>query len=123
LVSGRGQERPHSRDALRSGKDVVYVTYFDEVKAVNNQTIYWVGGVSVAMDQIQSVEAEVTDLAQELFGSIELTPETEFHANFIYGGKGPFKGMSVKNRGSGSSADILSRNEMVKRVYAAIDHH
>jgi hypothetical protein len=98
LVSGRGQERPHSRDALRSGKDVVYVTYFDEVKAVNNQTIYWVGGVSVAMDQIQSVEAEVTDLAQELFGSIELTPETEFHANFIYGGKGPFKGMSVKKR-------------------------
>lgn len=101
----------------------MYVTYFDEVKAVNEQTTYWVGGISVAMDQIQAVEAKVSELAQELFGSIELTPATEFHGTYVYFGKGPFKGMSVEKRIEvlARLADILSDSEVVKRVYAAID--
>jgi hypothetical protein len=52
----------------------VYITYFDEVK---------VGGIVLPIDKIGSVEAKLTALSAELFDSIELVPETEFHASYI----------------------------------------
>jgi hypothetical protein len=51
----------------------VYITYFDEVK---------VGGIVLPIDKIGSVEAKLTALSAELFDSIELVPETEFHASY-----------------------------------------
>jgi hypothetical protein len=37
-------------------------------------------------------------IAQEVFDSVELIPETEFHATYIYFGKGPYKGWPVGQR-------------------------
>jgi len=61
--------------------------------------------------------------AKEIFDSVALTQQTEFHGSYIYFGKGPFKGMEPAKR-----IDILSKlaamiehGTPVKRVYAAID--
>jgi hypothetical protein len=53
----------------------VYVTYFDEVKAIpaNGQNIYFVGGICVPMKNIAEFEKKINAMAQDLFGSIDLT--------------------------------------------------
>lgn len=103
----------------------MYVTYFDEVKAnpAQGQSYYLVGGISVPMADIAKLEASVTSLAQELFGSSDLTPKTEFHASHIYFGKGPFKGMASEKRIEllAKLADIIVHGSGVKRMYAAIN--
>jgi len=98
----------------------MFVTYFDEVKAnpQNGQDTYLVGGIAVPVTEIGKFEAAVTALADELFKSADLTPETEFHASYIYFGKGPFKGMTPKDRISliGRLADLLVEGQPVRRV-------
>jgi hypothetical protein len=103
----------------------MYVTYFDEVKAnpQNGQHCYFVGGISVPMDQIGAVEREMNALSIDIFGSTDLTTNTEFHASHIYRGKGPFKGMDARKRIEilDRLAQIIAGNEGIKRVYAAIE--
>jgi Protein of unknown function (DUF3800) len=103
----------------------MYVTYFDEVKANpdNGQVHYVVGGIAVPMADIARLEASMTALAEELFQSAELTPQTEFHASHIYFGKGPFKGMASEKRIEviAKLADLIVHGSPVKRVYAAIN--
>jgi hypothetical protein len=101
----------------------VYVTYFDEVKPVNEQQTYWIGGISVAIENIPAIEAHVSGLAEEVFGTSELTARTEFHGRDIYFAKAAFKGVEPQKRLELLSrlADILSDGGVVKRVYAAID--
>ena len=103
----------------------LYVTYFDEVKALpeNGQNWYLVGGIAVPMDEIGQIENQVNQLAEDVFGSRELVPETEFHASYIYFGKGPFKGMKPVERIGilERLAAILASNVSIRRVYAAID--
>ncbi len=102
-----------------------FITYFDEVKADPKQgrVHYFVGGITIPMAIISSIEGQLNDLAQQAFGSIELTPETEFHASFIYRGAGPFKGKKPQERIDllTALAAILSSHADIKRVYAAID--
>jgi hypothetical protein len=103
----------------------VYVTYFDEVKAIpeNGQRTYLVGGIVVPIADIQAIEASVSALAKEVFGSMDLVPTTEFHASYIYYGKGPFKGMPPDKRIDilKTLAGLIQHGTAVKRVYAAID--
>ena len=103
----------------------VYVTYFDEVKANpdSGQHHYLVGGISVPMVDIAGIEGAVADLAKETFGTADLTPETEFHASYIYFGKGPFKGMEPKKRIEILSklAPLIVHETPVRRMYSAID--
>jgi hypothetical protein len=58
-----------------------------------------------------------------LFGSTELIPETEFHADFIYRGKGNCKGKSMVDRAAilGRLAKIIGGNRYIGKVFAAID--
>lgn len=101
------------------------VTYFDEVKAnpQNGQCWYFVGGISVPFETIPILESRVQELAEKVFGTRELTPETEFHASHIYFGKGAFKGRDPSERVDVLSelGKIISEAEGVKRIYAAID--
>jgi hypothetical protein len=101
----------------------VYVTYFDEVKPVNEQQTYWIGGICVAIENIPAIEAQVSALAKEVFGTSELTTNTEFHGRDIYFSKAAFKGVAPQKRLEVLSrlADILSNGDIVKRVYAAIN--
>jgi hypothetical protein len=102
----------------------MYVTYFDEVKAdiPQGQDSYWMGGISVPMEDIAEIEGQVNKLAEEVFGSTELTPDTEFHCNPLYTGKFPFKGMKIEKRMEilVRLVDILAENPVIKRVYAKV---
>ncbi|WP_188063066.1 DUF3800 domain-containing protein [Sphingobium sp. KCTC 72723] len=101
------------------------ITYFDEIKA--NVAIgfpwYIVGGLSASPDAIASLEEKANDLAEEVFGTRDLRPNTEFHASHLYSGKSHFKGMAVDRR-----VEILQRlgqligeAEGVSRIYASIN--
>jgi Protein of unknown function (DUF3800) len=103
----------------------MYIAYFDEVKPSprDGHHNYTVGGIVVKMADIAEIEAELTKLSSEVFGSTELVQKTEFHGTFIYHGKGAFKGMSI-----GSRLEIFRRlgaiinlREKIKLVYASIN--
>jgi hypothetical protein len=102
----------------------MYVTYFDEVKAnpVQGQNSYFFAGICVPMAEIGEVEAKLNTLAQEVFGSKEVTKNTEFHSSGIYSGKHPCKGMKPEQRLMifERLATILGESENLKRVYAEI---
>lgn len=103
----------------------MYVTYFDEVKADRRvgRDHYFVGGISLPMASIPAIEGRVNELAEEQFGSVELSPKTEFHASNIYFGKNAFKGRPPDERIEvlGKLATILAEANDVRRIYAAID--
>lgn len=101
------------------------VTYFDEVKAnpQNGQDWYFVGGLSIPSEAMHDLEEKTNVLAEKVFGKRDLTPQTEFHASLIYFGRGPYRGMEPAQRVDilGQLAEIISSEEGVKRVYAAIN--
>lgn len=103
----------------------MYIAYFDEVKPMpqHGRDHYLVGGIAVPMEQIGALERAVTNLAVEIFGSHELVPGTEFHANYCYFGKSHFKGMEPATRISilVRLAALIAHADGVKRVYAAIN--
>src|ERR1700730_13320023 len=103
----------------------MYVTYFDEVKSdpKQGQDAFWVGGICVAMDHIAGLEAQVNAISQELFNSVELTTDTEFHAKCIYFGKHPFKGWRPEKRLKTllRLVDIIAQPNVVRRVYAKMN--
>lgn len=103
----------------------MYVTYFDEVKAMpkNGQNHYIVAGLVVPASDIGAIEKATSDLSETIFGSRELVTETEFHASYLYFGKGHFKGWEPKKRLEVFEQlyKIIAGAENVKRVYAAID--
>jgi hypothetical protein len=102
----------------------MFVAYFDEVKhdLAAGRDHYFVGGVVVPMDKISEIEGRVADLANEIFGSRELVVETEFHTDFLFRGKGPFKGMDMNKRAEliGRLARIIS-GDACRRVFSAIN--
>ncbi len=71
--------------------------------------------------RISEIEKEVIDYANEVLKTRELSPKTEFHGNYIYSGKGPFKGVPAEKR----IEIILKLTDIigmapVKRVFAEI---
>jgi len=104
---------------------MMYVGYFDECKADREQgrNNYLVAGLVIPMDQIGIIEAQITQLALELFGSRELAKETEFHADSIYRAKDNFRGRTMAERAAiiGRLARFIGENQYVAKVYAAID--
>jgi hypothetical protein len=101
--------------------DNVYVTYFDRLQGRDN---YLVAGLVIPMDQIGTIEAQITALSKELFGSSDLEVNTEFHADFIYRGRRNFKGRSMADRASiiGRLAKIIGE-ECVYRKSIRRDRH
>ena len=102
----------------------MYVAYFDEVKAMpqHGRTHYLVGGLAVPMETIGTLEHAVTALSEEVFGTTELTVDSEFHASYCYFGKGNFKGRPPQERIEviARLARFISEADDVKRVYSAI---
>jgi hypothetical protein len=103
----------------------LFVTYFDEVKAMpqNGQNHYIVAGLVVPADLIGQLETAVTDLSEKYFGTRELVTSSEFHASYCYFGKGHFKGRPMAERIEmlAELLKIISEADGLKRVYAAID--
>jgi hypothetical protein len=71
----------------------VFVSYFDEIKPnpKYNQPDYWLGAVSVPMADIPAMEGRVNELAASVFGSADLTKQTEFHSSELYFRNGNFQ--------------------------------
>jgi len=70
----------------------VLISYFDEVKPnPQGQPYYWLGGLMLRDDLIQSIESELNQLAHRCFGSYDLTQTTEFHATDICSGNRNFR--------------------------------
>lgn len=103
----------------------MYVAYFDEVKPNPGQSqhCYLVGGIIVKMSDIAEIEALITQISVDTFGTADLVPETEFHASYIYFAKGPYKGMPVENRLEifRRIGSILNLRDKIKLVYACIN--
>lgn len=110
-------EHTHFRCAMN-------VIYFDESKSnlKDGRDWYIVGGISLPMSAVATVEEEISEISREFFDSDELIPETEFHGIFLYQGKGPCKGMPVEKRMEifDRLFAILAREEIML-VYAAIN--
>ncbi|MHB1799733.1 MAG: DUF3800 domain-containing protein [Vulcanimicrobiaceae bacterium] len=100
------------------------VTYFDEVKCnTSRQPYYWLGGIISSAETIWSLEAQVAELSREIFGTPNLSRETEFHAAEIFHRKRNFKEWSEVSK----RLDVLKRllvilnNSDVGKIYARID--
>jgi hypothetical protein len=88
------------------------VTYFDEVKyAAGNQPYYWLGGIVASAEIIWGLENQLAALSAELFGTPNLTRETEFHAADIFHRKRNFKDWP----------DISKRLDVIKRLLAILN--
>jgi len=84
----------------------VLITYFDEVKHAEKQPYYWLGGITASAESIWNLENQVSALSAEIFGTANLTRETEFHAADLFHRKRNFKGWS----------DISKRLDVLKRL-------
>jgi hypothetical protein len=92
--------------------------FFDEVKQSPDYPHYHLGAVCVDEAHLSAVEARITALSEEAFGSGELSVATEFHAAEIYHRKKNFKDWADFNKRLhliGQFAEILSLPE-VQRI-------
>lgn len=88
------------------------VTYFDEVKyEATRQPYYWLGGIVASADTIWSLENQLAALSLELFGTPNLTRDTEFHAADIFHRKRNFKDW----------ADVSKRLDVIKRLLTILN--
>lgn len=69
----------------------MHLIYFDEAKHDTNYSHYHIGAVCIEETQLDEVEDKIKLLAEEAYGTYELTASTEFHAAEIYHRKGNFK--------------------------------
>lgn len=89
--------------------------FFDEAKQGPNYPHYHLGAVCVDEAHLSAVEARITALSVEAFGSGELSVATEFHAAEIYHRKKNFKDWNDFNKRLhliGQFAEILSLPEV-----------
>ena len=91
--------------------------YFDEVKHDPPiQNSYWIGGVSIDVNDIPEIEKSLNEVSTAVFGSSILTKDTEFHGKEITHGKGNFKGKKLKERLNITKQLIdIVQNEKVKK--------
>jgi Protein of unknown function (DUF3800) len=93
----------------------MHLIFFDEAKHDPNYSHYHIGAVCIEETQLGEVEGRIKLLAEEAFGTYELTASTEFHAAKIYHRKGNFKDWSKFDRRVqliGKLAEILSLAEV-----------
>lgn len=93
----------------------MHLIFFDEAKHDSNYSHYHIGAVCIEEAQLGEVEGKIKLLAEEAFGTDELTASTEFHAAEIYHRKGNFKDWTDPGRRVqliGKLAEILSLPEV-----------
>ena len=77
----------------------MFLVYYDEVEFEQPiQPAHWFGGIAIHANDIYSIEAQLSSLAKETFGSSLLSTDTEFHAKDIFHGKKNFKGRDFGQR-------------------------
>lgn len=74
------------------------VAYFDEVKNQKSRPFYWLGALVADATLIWKLEQELNALSEEVFGTREMSRNTEFHASSIMNGNESCKGWPVERR-------------------------
>lgn len=77
----------------------MHLVYIDEVKHdPPAQKYHWLGALAFPDAAIQDVDAALSRLAYDFFGTSVLASTNEFHAKHIVHGKGPYKGRHMQER-------------------------
>jgi hypothetical protein len=77
----------------------MHLVYIDEVKyQPPEQRYYWLGALAFPENAIQAVDARLSSVAADYFGTPVLDVCNEFHAKHILHGRGPFKGHQLERR-------------------------
>jgi len=102
----------------------MHLVYLDEVKCQPPaQRCYWLGALAFPESAIQTIDARLSSVAAEYFGSPVLDSSNEFHAKDIIHGKGPYKGHALEERLAlyKQLLDAIDETEGVARIEIRID--
>ena len=96
--------------------------YFDEVKyQPPRQPRHWIGALSICADAIPTLEARINEVAQEFFGTKDLSRTTEFHAVDMIQGTAHFKGREIAERLAALEKLLaIANDENVRRISVSI---
>lgn len=84
----------------------MWLVFFDESKNDNNYPSYHIGGVVIEDSHLLEVEAHISAIARDVFGSSRLIQGTEFHAAEIFHRSKNFKAWN----------DFSSRIDVIRRL-------
>ncbi len=76
----------------------MHLFYFDETKYEPSGRYFFIGGIVVRDADVLALEATLTQIQQNFFGTSFLTRETEMHGKDIFHGKGVFKSRKLTDR-------------------------
>jgi Protein of unknown function (DUF3800) len=102
----------------------MHLVYIDEVKYQPlDQPYHWLGALAFPEAVIQSVDARLSAIAGEYFGTPVLDPSNEIHAKQIIHGKGPYKGHTIARRLAlyKQLLDVVDEAEGLARIEIRID--
>jgi hypothetical protein len=102
----------------------MHLVYVDEVKYQPPvQPYYWLGALAFPENAIQGIDARLSSIAAEYFGTSVLNSSNEFHAKHIVHGKGPFKGHQLERRLDlyKQLLDAIDETESLGRIEIRID--
>lgn len=102
----------------------MYLVYIDEVKYnPPEEQFYWLVGLAIPEEDINSLESALTGLATDFFGNASLDPMCEFHAADIVQGKASCKGRDLDDRVGLFTAltNVVSNHANVGRIVIRLD--
>lgn len=76
----------------------MHLCYFDENKHTANDPHFFIGGLIVPDKKAMDLEATLSQVAFNFFGSRTMTKQTEFHGKELFHGKGSAKGRKLSER-------------------------
>lgn len=76
----------------------MYLIYIDETKISIDRPDFYIGGVFIRDDVIGIAEERLARLQSQFFGSTILKKEQEFHGDFIFNGRGPYRSINLNHR-------------------------
>jgi len=76
----------------------VYLIYFDENKFSVEDPFFYIGGILIESEKVQSLDKTLMQIQYNYFGTSVLLKETELHGKDIFHGKGNFKKMKLAER-------------------------
>lgn len=76
----------------------MHLAYFDENKYSKENPFFFIGGYLLSEDKALDLEATLTQIQLNFFGSTALRTDTEFHGNEMFHGKKHFKKRKLNER-------------------------
>ena len=102
----------------------MHLVYVDEVKYdPPTQKYHWLCALAFPDSAIQSIDGELSGIAERFFGTSILDPSREFHGTKIVQGKGPYKARPIQERLDlfKSLLDVVASPVDIGRIEIRID--